>query len=411
MLPTRIIKILIPFALVLSFFVAACGGGSSTSTGTDFSGTVVIWHGWQGDYLAAKQKIFDAYMQQHPKVKIQLVRQDNVVDKSIAAINAGSGPDMIAWVDDSLGKLAKSRIVVPLDQYISQSYVNSTYNKAAAEGVTFDGHVYGVPESVEALTLMYNKKLISASDVPTTTDAMLAFQQSYAKAHPGNYGVVWNVEDAYFEAPWFYGFGGYYVKADGTTGLNTPESVNAAKFIASFKPYLPKQPTYDVASSLFSEGKAAAIINGPWSYSDYASKAKIDVGFATLPATPAGPAKPFVGVKSLWVTKLSKNPALDADIMKFYTNKTNQIAMAVANGEIPANTEADNDAAVKALPSVGGFAAQAQLGTALPNTPYMSGLWKPVADAVTAIWNGSQTPEAAMAAADTAAKAAVAQLQ
>lgn len=411
MLPTRVIKLLVPFVLVLSFFAAACGAGSTASS-TDFSGTVVIWHNWQGDYLKAKQDIFHAYEVAHPKVKIQLVHQDNVVDKSITAINAGSGPDMIAWVDDSLGKLAKSKIVIPMDQYISKSYIDSTYNKAAAEGVTFDGHVYGVPESVEAITLMYNKKLVSASDLPTTTDAMLTFEQNYAKAHPGNYGVVWNTEDAYFNAPWFYGFGGYYVKADGTVGVNTPESVNAAKFIASFKPYLPKQPTYDASSSLFSEGKAAAIINGPWSYSDYAKKAGIDVGFATLPTTPAGTAaKPFVGVKSLWVTKLSHNPALDADILKFYTNKSNQIAMAVANGEIPANTEADNDAAVKALPSVGGFAAQAQLGTALPNTPYMSGLWKPVADALTAIWTGAQTPEAAMAAAETAAKANIAQLQ
>ncbi|MGZ3678050.1 MAG: sugar ABC transporter substrate-binding protein [Ktedonobacterales bacterium] len=396
---------------MLSFFVAACGTSSSTSA-TNFSGTVVIWHNWQGDYLKAKQDIFDSYTKLHPNVKIQLVHQDNVVDKSITTINAGSGPDMIAWVDDSLGKLAKSRIVVPLDQYISKSYVDSTYNKAAAEGVTFEGKVYGVPESVEAITLMYNKKLVSASDLPKTTDDMLTFEQNYAKAHPKNYGIVWNTEDAYFNAPWFYGFGGFYVKEDGSVGVNTPESIAAAKFIASFKPYLPKQPTYDAASSLFSEGKAAAIINGPWSYSDYAKKAGIDVGFATLPTTTAGtPAKPFVGVKSLWVTKLSKNVALDADILKFYTNKSNQIAMAVANGEIPSNTEADNDAQVKALASVGGYAAQAQLGTALPNTPYMSGLWKPVADALTAIWTGAQTPEVAMAAAETAAKANIAQLQ
>src|SRR5690349_14663171 len=83
MLPTRVIKLLIPFALVLSFFVAACG---TTSTSTNFSGTVVIWHNWQGDYLKAKQDIFHAYETAHPNVKIQLVHQDNVVDKSITAI-------------------------------------------------------------------------------------------------------------------------------------------------------------------------------------------------------------------------------------------------------------------------------------------------------------------------------------
>jgi maltose-binding protein MalE len=78
--------------------------------------------GWQGSYLAEKQAIFDAYHKLHPKVTITLVHQDNVVDKSIAAINAGSGPDIIAWADDSLGKLAQSHIVVPLDDLYQQEF-------------------------------------------------------------------------------------------------------------------------------------------------------------------------------------------------------------------------------------------------------------------------------------------------
>ncbi len=127
-------------------------------------------------------------------------------------------------------------------------------------------------------------------------------------------------------------------------------------------------------------------------------------------AATSKPAQPFVGVKSLWVTKLSKNPALDADLLTFYTNKVNQIAMAQANGEIPGNLAADGDPAVQALPSVGGYASQAKLGTALPNRPSMSGVWKPVADALTAIWTGAQTPEAAMAAAQQAAEQNIANL-
>lgn len=414
MSPKRAITYLLPLALACTMFLAACGSGGTTNSGPNinFSGTITIWHNWQGNYLAAKQAIFDAYHKLHPNVTIQLVHQDNVVDKTVAAVNAGSGPDIVAWVDDSLGKLAVSRIVVPLDQYISADYVNKTYNKAAAEGVQFNGHVYGVPESVEAITIMYNKSLISADQLPKTTDAMLTFEQTYEQAHPGNYGIVWNTEDAYFNAPWFYGFGGFFINGQDKVGLNTSGGIGAAKYIASFKPYLPVQQSYDVASSLFSEGKAAAIINGPWSYSDYATKANINIGFATLPvvAATSKPAQPFVGVKSLWVTKLSKNPALDADLLTFYTNKVNQIAMAQANGEIPGNLAADGDPAVQALPSVGGYASQAKLGTALPNRPSMSGVWKPVADALTAIWTGAQTPEAAMAAAQQAAEQNIANL-
>jgi arabinogalactan oligomer/maltooligosaccharide transport system substrate-binding protein len=403
-------------ALLTVVLLAACGSGptssSSSSSNVDYSGTITIWHGWQGAYLQAKQHIFDAYMKLHPKVNIVLVHQDDVVAKSLTAIKAGNGPDIIAYTDDNLGKLALSGVVQPMDQYISQDFLQQTYSPAAAAAVTFNGHVYGVPESVEAITLMYNKALVTANQLPQTSDELLTFEQNYEKAHPNKYGVVWNVLDPYTEAPWFYGFGAQYVTPDGKAHLNTPAALAAMQYIASFRPYLPKQMSYDVASSLFTEGKAAAIINGPWSYADYTGKAKIDVGFATLPVISANntPAKPFVGVKSFWLAKTAKNAALVADLMKFYTNKTNQVAMSQADGEIPTNQAADSDPAVTALPAVASYAAQAKLGVALPNTPYMSALWTPVQDALTTVWNGSQAPQAALNDAQDAATKGIQQI-
>lgn len=403
-------------ALLVVMLLSACGGGgtggnSNTNT-IDYSGTITIWHGWQGAYLQAKQTIFNQYMKLHPKVKIVLVHQDNIAQKATTAVKAGNGPDIIAYTDDNLGEMALGHVVVPMDQYISQDYLKQNYSPAAASALVFNGHVYGVPEAVEAITLMYNKSLISASQLPKTADDMLAFEKSYEQAHPGQYGVVWNTEDSYDNAPWFYGYGAQYVTPDGQAHLNTPQALAAMQYIASYRPYLPKQISYDIASSLFTEGKAAIIINGPWSYADYATSGRIDVGFATLPVITANntPAKPFVGVKSLWMAKTAKNPALVADLMKFYTNKTNQIAMSQADGEIPANSAASDDSAVQSLPAVAGYAAQVKLGVALPNTPYMSALWTPVQDALTSVWDGSQTPQAALSDAQAAATKGIAQI-
>jgi arabinogalactan oligomer / maltooligosaccharide transport system substrate-binding protein len=401
----RTYSILLLTCMVLALFVAACGSSSSSSGSSNQPETVTIWHGWASNYVAPKQAIFNAYMKLHPNVTIKLVNvPSNVVPKSITAVSANNGPDIVAWVDDSLGELVDSHTVIPLDQYISQSYVNSTYTPAAAQAVQFNGHVYGVPETVEAVTIMYNKKLISASQLPNTTDQMLAFEQSYSQQHPGQYGIVWPTTDAYYNAAWFYGFGSYYVKADGTVGLNTPQAIAAGNFISSFRPYLPKQLDGTTASALFSEGKAAAIIDGPWAYSQYAKS--VDIGFATLPMVTANNSThgtPFVGVKSLWITKNATDPALDADILKFYTNYQNQLSMIKLTGEIPANLQALNDPTVKADNAISGFASEVQYGTPLPNTPFMSALWTPVANALTAIWDGTETPAVALANAQAAA--------
>ncbi len=408
----HIVRFLLPLALLSTLFLAACGGSSNTGSSgpSNQKETITIWHGWQGTYLDAKKAIFDAYHAAHPNITINLVQQSSVVDKGITAVKANNGPDILAWVDDSLGRLVDSHTVVPMDQYISSDFVNSTYSKAAAQAVSFNGHVYGVPETVEAITLMYNKKLVNASDLPKTTDDMLTFEKNYKAKHASGYGVVWPTYDAYYNAPWFYGYGAYYVKSDGTVGLNSQQANAAATFISSFKPYLPKQIDGTAASSLFTSGKAAAIIDGPWSYADYAQKAGIDVGFATLPVVSENsntPASPFVGVKSLWATKNAKDLATVADIMKFYTNKENQVSMIQKTGEIPSNSAAAQDTAVTSNPAIAGYAAQAAVGTPLPNTPYMSALWKPVADALTAIWTGNQTPTAALTAAQNAANKGV----
>jgi len=415
----RILKLLVPLTLVSAMLLAACGGGGGNGSGSgsgsgaiDFSGTITIWHGWQGSYLDAKKTIFQAYMQMHPKVTINLVHQDMVADKAITAVKNGTGPDIVAWVDDTLGKLVLGHVVVPVDQYISSSFVNSTYNPPAAEGVTFNGHVYGVPESVEAVTIMYNKKLVTADQLPKNTDDMLTFEQNYAKAHAGQYGIVWPATTTYDDAGFFYGYGAQFVTPDGQAHLNSPQAIAAEQYIAQFRPYLPKQPTYDATSSLFTEGKAAAIINGPWAYADYATKAGIDVGFARLPIITATntPAKPFVGVKSLWITKNAQNPALAADLLKFYTNASNQIAMSKADGEVPANLAADNDTSVTSNPAISGFADQAKVGVALPNTPFMSGVWTPMDNALAAIWSGSTAVDVALNEAQTAAQKNISQI-
>lgn len=259
---------------------------------------------------------------------------------------------------------------------------------------------------------MYNKKLVQASDLPKTSDDMLTFEQKYEAAHPKNYGIVWDVNNAYTAAAFFYGYGASFVTPDGKAHLDTPQALAAMKYISQFRPYIPKQITYDVASSLFTEGKAAAIINGPWSYSDYANKAGIDVGFETLPIITSSntPAQPFVGVKTLWVSKNAKDVATCADILKFFTSKEQQINMVKVTGEIPANLSAADDPSVASNAAIAAYAAQAKLGTALPNTPYMSALWDPMAKAMTAVWNGSQTPEAALAGAQDAVTKGIAQI-
>ncbi len=63
--------------------------------------------------------------------------------------------------------------------------------------------------------------------------------------------------------------------------------------------------------SLFKEGKAAMIINGPWRKVKAYKDAGIDYGVALIPDLEEGlPAKPFVGVQGFMINAKSPNKVL-----------------------------------------------------------------------------------------------------
>ena len=399
---------------LIAMVATACGSGSgNTPTQTlNRSGTITIWHGYEGTYLDAKKAIYDSYTKQYPNVTINLVHKPNLTDAVTAAAGAGQGPDVVAWVDDQIGKWVKLEAIKPMDAYVSRDYMSSQFTPAAVDAATFEGKTYGMPESVEAITIIYNKKLVNSSQIPKTTDGLVTFAKSYSQTNPGSYGVVWNPKDAYFQAPWIYGSGGFYVKADGSVGLNSSGTKAGFNYVASFKGAMPAGVDYGIADTLFKEGKAAMIINGPWSVADYV-KAGVDYGYATLPTVQASgkAASPFVGVKTLMLGAYSANPALAVDVMKFFSNQANQTNMVLTTREIPANKLALADPKVQAIPDIAGFGAQVKNGVPLPNTPFMSALWDPVAKALEAVWTGKQSVDDALRDAQTAAEKNVAQLK
>jgi arabinogalactan oligomer/maltooligosaccharide transport system substrate-binding protein len=142
---------------------------------------------------------------------------------------------------------------------------------------------------------------------------------------------------------------------------------------------------------------------GDWNIADF-DKAGIQYGFIPM-------GKPFVGIKTLMVTAnaVSRgNAALAVDIIKYYTSFAAQKAITLANKTTPANTQVLKDPEVQALPDLAGWGAAANLGIPMSNSPYANAQWGPIGDATAAIWNGKQTPDKAVAAAQTAIETAIA---
>src|SRR3989337_2615279 len=88
----------------------------------------------------------------------------------------------------------------------------------------------------------------------------------------------------------------------------------------------------------FTEGITAAITNGNWAMGDYRTALGDKLGVAPLPAGPAGPATPFLGVDGFYFNPNSANKEAALDVALYLTGKNAQTIMMNEAGHVPANT-------------------------------------------------------------------------
>src|SRR5947208_7009533 len=122
---------------LIAVLATACGrsGGNTPTQTLNRSGTITIWHGYEGTYLDTKKAIYDQYTKLYPNVTINLVHKPNLTDAVTTAAGAGQGPDIVAWVDDQIGKWVKLDAIKPMDGLdgVDKGYMSSQFSSAAVD--------------------------------------------------------------------------------------------------------------------------------------------------------------------------------------------------------------------------------------------------------------------------------------
>lgn len=410
---------LLTIVIIAVFLFSACipvtqtpfTQGSPVATGTQSAQvTITIWHQWTNDYLGSIQLVLNQYMAEHPNVSIVLMQPDNLKDALKVAIPVIEGPDIIDWTNDQIGSQAQVGNIIDLGTLgVTHDFLKSTYEPAAASGVIWRDKIWALPESQNGIAIVYNKALVSENDFPTDPldfEGLLAKAKTYIETNPGKY-LLCNPglgnPDAYYEAPIYFGFGvPGYVDDLGKVYLNTPEGIAAGNWINEFKQYAPAKTSEDICTNIFITGTAAAEWIGPGTIESL-DTAGIDYGILPM-------GRPFVSIRSLMISRNAVDRGsteIALDIIKYLTNQANEVQIALANQTIPANTAALNDPQIQGKATIKGFGDALHSGAPMASTPYAAAQWSSVGEATQAIWNGSQSVEDALTAAQTAIENAI----
>lgn len=394
-------------AAVLFLGLAGCGpsssSSSSTTTSTKKGSTLLVW---EDKDKAAGIKDAAATFGKENGVKVKIVEKTYADQLKKLRLDgpAGTGPDVITIPGDQIGTAVTEGLLKELK--VSQSTKN-LYTKSAMNSQIVKGKVYGLPKAVETTVLFYNKKMVSDAELPKTTEEWYEFSKK--QRANGKYGLLASWDQIYYAQGVFSGYGGYIFGKDSKgnfnakdIGLNNSGSVEAADYVSKFYKdgLFPKGILGDkggnVLDSLFTEGKAAAVISGPWNFDPY-KKAGIDYGVVELPNLANGKHMgSFIGVKSYNVSSYSKNADLAEKFVKYISDTKNSKVRYEKTKEIPAiKSLADSDLVKKDV-DASAVAQQSLHAELIPNITEMDQVWTPIDNALQVIDTGKSTSKKAL---------------
>lgn len=386
--------------------LAACGGGKDKKdAGKSDDKTLEV--SVDKGYVKFINEIKEDFEKEND-VTIKITEKDMFDQLDALSLDgpAGKAPDVMMSAYDRLGPLGQQGHLAEVT--LSD---DANFNDTDKQQVTVDGKFFGAPGVIETLVMYYNKDLVK--DAPETFADLeeLAKDSKYDfKGEAGkNTAFLAKWTDFYFAYGLMSGYGGYVFGNDGTdpqdVGLNNKGSVEGIEYATDwFQNTWPKgmmdiKAAGDFVTSQFTEGKTAAIIDGPWAAANY-KETGLNFGVAKIPTLKNGEEyQAFGGGKAWVVSNYSTKKDMAQKFIDYIVNDKNQETFYNLTQEVPANNNARKTATEENNELTNAVIAQYENAKPMPNIPEMAEVWTGGENLMFDAASGKQTAKEAADAA------------
>ena len=174
----RIISLLLTSLMLVSLF-SGCSAPTTkpeddtNTVSTELEGEITFWHSFtQGPRMENIQAAADAFMADHPKVKINIETYSwgDFYTKWTTGLASGNVPDMSTARSGEVIEMINAGAILPLDDLIDRIGRARFYESPIQEFTYTDGKTYAVPIYSHAYVMWYRKDLLEkyGLEVPTT---------------------------------------------------------------------------------------------------------------------------------------------------------------------------------------------------------------------------------------------------
>jgi multiple sugar transport system substrate-binding protein len=405
---------LLTFGTVAAAAVGCSSSGSSSAASSSASGggTYTFWDPYpQYNNTSDWAKLIDSCGTQ-AGVTIKRTGFDTtaLTTQSLLAAQQGKAPDILLVDNPVVSTLAKAGA-------LTTTATNGLSTGSVATNIlgagVIDGSTYGVPIGANTLALYYNPKILAAAKVdPASITDWASLTAALAKVKTtGKTGITFsgiNTEEGSFQfLPWLWGSGA------SLTNLDSPQAVAALTLWTTWikDGYAPNsviQDTQTTAWQEFQTGDVAFAENGTW---QKAGAATMGAKLIQIPAENGGAAPVPTGGEffTIPVQQDTKRYATSAKIVSCLSAtsnivKTDNTLNYIAPTKAGQQAQLAGDSSLSSWVSAVGVAKARtgdNLGTKYPVISQQ--MWTAVQKAE----SGAATPAAALAAAQSAATAAL----
>jgi arabinogalactan oligomer/maltooligosaccharide transport system substrate-binding protein len=326
--------VLVSVLVIASLALTACGGRGAAPSGVT---EVTFWHAY-GTGSAEEvvlTKILEQAASDLPQYKINVLQVpfNDIFNKYDTDVAAGGGPDMFIAPNDNLGPQARAGTIKDITELAAGKL--GDYSELSIGGMSYEGKLYGIPESLKAVAFWYNTDMLP--NPPKTTAELKALMEG---------GTPIAISYGCYHHWGFFGSFGAKVFDDNFNFVT--DAANQAKMADAIS-YLNDLYTISVANNWpkndsdglapFSEGKVAAITNGNWAMGDYRTALGDKLAVVPIPSGPGGASNPLLGVDGFYFNPNSDNTAAAIEVAIYLTNAAAQTMMMNEAGHVPANTK------------------------------------------------------------------------
>jgi multiple sugar transport system substrate-binding protein len=242
--------------------------------------TTVTLSGWQSNPTEREllERVLKKFEAEYPDIKVKFeVINERYMDVIKTRLIGDAAPDVFYLDSFEAPLLMSHEVLEPLDNYITDEFDLADFQPLLLKAFKYKGKVYGLPKDFSTLALFYNKQFfreVNLIEPPKNWQQLREYARRLTSdlnndGRIERYGLGFTAELArhYFLIK---AFGGQLINRRGYANFATKKSLKGLQYLIEMyqKDKTIAQPSDVGASSdseMFGQGKAAMVIEGPWS--------------------------------------------------------------------------------------------------------------------------------------------------